>query len=163
MNVKKVVTLALLIFVAASVGYMVARENCVCSIAKQDAPQAVSLTDTPQVEPNEAIIVYYFHGDVRCPTCHKLESYAKESLDMYFTQDLADGRIIWKPTNVDSAGNEHFIEDYELVTKSVVLSKIVNDQQVDWKNLDQIWDLVSNKDKYLAYIRDGVAGFAAEE
>ncbi len=169
MNVKKVLTLALLVFVAASVGYMVARENCVCSIAKQDAPPAAVLpqagqpSDTGQNEPNGAIIVYYFHGDVRCPTCHKLESYAKEALDTYFAQDIAKGKIIWKPTNVDTAGNEHFVKDYELVAKSVILSRVVDGKQVAWKNLDQIWDLVSDKDKYLAYIRDSVAGFAAEE
>jgi hypothetical protein len=161
MNAKKLVTRILLLFVAASVGYMVAREKCVCSIVHRDASQVAPLSDVNQVEPNEAIIVYYFHGDVRCPTCHKLESYAKESLDTYFAKDVADGKIKWMPTNVDTAGNEHFVKDYKLVTKSVILSKMVEGKQVAWKNLDQIWDLVADKDKYLAYIRDGVAGFAS--
>jgi hypothetical protein len=169
MNVKKVVTLALLVFVAASVGYMVARESCVCSVAKQDTPPVVVLpqagqpADAGQNEPSETIIVYYFHGDVRCPTCHKLESYAKESLDTYFAKDIADGKIKWMPTNVDMAGNEHFVKDYELVTKSVILSRTVNGQQVAWKNLDQIWQLVMDKDKYIQYISDSIMAFAAEE
>ena len=169
MNTKKIITAVLLVFVAASVGYMVARENCVCSAPRQDAPiaavqpQAIPLSDTGQNEPNRQIIVYYFHGDVRCPTCHKLEDYAKEALDTYFAQDLAAGKIQWKPTNIDTPGNEHFVKDYELVTKSVILSRTVNGQQVAWKNLDQIWQLVSDKDKYLAYIRDSVTNFAAEE
>ncbi|MFH1369753.1 MAG: nitrophenyl compound nitroreductase subunit ArsF family protein [Planctomycetota bacterium] len=154
MNAKKIVTVVLLVFVATSLGYMVVREN-------KSAPQAAPSPDAPQVEPNQQIVVYYFHGDVRCPTCHKLESYAKEALDTYFAKDIADGKIIWKPTNVDTAGNEHFVKDYELVTKSVILSRIVNGQQVAWKNLDRIWDLVSDKDKYLAYIRDSVSAFAS--
>ena len=168
MNGKKVVTLALLVFVAGSLGYMVVREKCVCSIAIQDAPSAAVLPQAGQSsevvlnEPNEAIIVYYFHGDVRCPTCHKLESYAKEALDTYFAEDVAGGKIKWLPTNIDTAGNEHFVKDYELVTKSVIFSRLVDGQQVAWKNLDQIWDLVSDKDKYLAYIRESLTVFAAE-
>jgi hypothetical protein len=167
MNAKKIITTALLVFVAASVGYMIARENCVCSVLRQSAPpapvqpQTVPLSAPGQTEPNQQLIVYYFHGDARCPTCYKLENYAKESLDTYFANDLAARKIQWKPTNVDTPGNEPFVKHYELVTKSVVISRMVNGQEVAWKNLDQIWQLVKDKDKYLAYIRDSVMAFAA--
>ena len=157
MKAKKLITVVLLVFVAGSLAYMVVREN-------KSAPQAEPFpVSSPVAEPNQQIVEYYFHGDVRCPTCHKLESYAKETLDTYFAQALADGKIKWNPTNVDTTGNEHFIKDYELVTKAVVLSKIVDGRQVAWRNLDLIWDLVSDKDKYLAYIRDGVTTFASEQ
>ena len=109
MKAKKLIAAALLVFVAGSLGYMVVREN---KSAPQAAPQTVVLSDAPQAEPNQQIVVYYFHGDVRCPTCHKLESYAKEALDTYFAKDIADGKIKWMPTNVDTAGNEHFVKDY---------------------------------------------------
>jgi hypothetical protein len=155
MKPKKLVTAALLIFVAGSLGYMVVREN---------KPVAKTTTEIKQqAEPNQQVMVYYFHGDVRCPTCHKLEQYAKEAVDTYFAQDLASDKIKWMPTNIDTAGNEHFVKDYQLVTKSVILSKVVDGQQIVWKNLDQIWDLVSDKEKYLAYIRDNVAKFTSEE
>jgi hypothetical protein len=159
MNAKKIVTVILLVFVATSVGYMVVRDRSSQPAVRQDPPQSTS--NPAEISPNPQIAVYYFHGDVRCPTCHKLENYAKEALDTYFAQDLADGKIQWKPTNVDTPGNEHFVRDYELVTKSVILSKTVNGQQVVWKNLDQIWQLVREKDKYLEYIRDSVTNFAA--
>jgi len=161
MKAKKIVTVILLVFVATSVGYMVVRDRSSQPEVRQDPPQSPS--NPAEISPNQQIAVYYFHGDVRCPTCHKLESYAKEALDTYFAKDVADGKIQWKPTNIDTAGNEHFVKDYELVTKSVILSKMVNGQQVTWKNLDQIWDLVSDKDKYLAYVRDNVASFNAQE
>ncbi|MBN2020416.1 MAG: hypothetical protein JW749_09345 [Sedimentisphaerales bacterium] len=161
MNPKKLITAVLLVFVAGSLGYMFVRDKSAQS-ASTSAPQAV-MPETGQSEPNQQVIVYYFYGDVRCPTCHKLEEYAKESLDTHFANDLAAGKIQWKPTNVDTAGNEHFVKDYELVTKSVVLSKIVDGRQVGWKNLDQIWQLVSDKDKYLAYIRENISAFVKKE
>ena len=155
MKAKKLVTLALLVFVAGSLGYMVIRENEPVTATTQNAVHST--------EPDQQIIVYYFHGDVRCSTCHKLESYAKETLDTYFAQDLAGGKIKWTPVNIDTAGNEHFIKDYELITKSVILSKVVDGRQIVWKNLDKIWDLVSEKEKYLAYVRDSIGEFVAEE
>ena len=156
MNPKKLFTTALLVFVAASLGYMIVREN------KPNPPPApnAALPDAGQAEPNQQIFVYYFHGNVRCATCKKLEQFAKESLDTYFADDLASGKIQWRPTNVDTTGNEHFIRDYALVTKSVIISKMVAGRQVAWKNLDQIWELVSEKEKYIAYIRDNITAFA---
>ncbi len=169
MNGKKIITAVLLIFVVGSLGYMIARENKAGSAPVQNAPpppsqpQAVPLSDTGQAEPNQQLIVYYFHGDIRCPTCHKLEEYAKEALDAYFADDLAAGKIQWKPTNIDRPGNEHFVKDYQLVTKSVVLSDVVNGKEVAWKNLDQIWQKVQDKDGYLEYIRDSITKFLKDE
>jgi hypothetical protein len=168
-NAKKIVTTALLVFVAASISYMIARENCICSVPRQVAPpaamqpQAVPLSDIKQAEPNQQLIVYYFHGDVRCPTCHKLEGYAKEALDTYFADDLAAGKIQWKPTNIDRPGNEHFVKDYSLVTKSVVVSRVLDGNEVSWKNLDQIWQKVGDKNSYLEYIQDSIIKFLGNE
>ena len=169
MNGKKIITAALLIFVATSIGYMVVRENKAGPVPVQDAPsppsqpQAAPLSDTGQAEPNQQLIVYYFHGDVRCPTCHKLEDYAKEALDTYFADDLAAGKIQWKPTNIDRPGNEHFVKDYQLITKSVVLSDVADSKEVAWKNLDQIWQKVQDKNSYLEYIRDSIIKFLEDE
>ncbi len=169
MNTKKIITAVLLAFVVGSVGYMVAREtksdsNSASVTTETDAkPQTIVSSGAEQSQPNETILVYYFHGDVRCPTCHKLEEYAKDALETYFTDDLAKGRIQWKPTNIDTTGNEHFIKDYSLVTKSVVISARAGDKESRWQNLDKIWDLVGDKDKYLAYIRDSIKEFSAEK
>jgi hypothetical protein len=167
MNIKKIVTVALLIFVATSIGYMVVREQKSSIVSSRNSvslaqPQPAAISEINQVNPNEQIVVYYFHGDVRCPTCHKLEQYAKEALDTYFAEELAKGKILWRPTNVDALGNEHFIKDYELVTKSIILSKVVNGRQIAWKNLDRIWQLVRDRGKYLEYISDSITSFAAE-
>lgn len=167
MNPKKLFTLVLLVFVAASVGYMVAREQKSPAATAQNSeslspPQPAVGDDTEQANPNQQIIVYYFHGDVRCPTCHKLEDYTRETLETFFANDVADGSIKWMPVNVDRAENEHFIKDYELVTKSVVASKVVDGREVAWKNLDRIWQLVMDKDKYLEYIRGSINEFTSE-
>jgi hypothetical protein len=98
------------------------------------------------------IIVYYFHGNARCPTCYMLENYAKQALDASFGDALKDGRIDWKVVNVEEGGNEHFGQDYSLYTKSVIISIRKDGKEASWKNLDQIWQLVHNEQTYKDYI-----------
>ncbi len=159
MKAKQVLIILLLVFVVGSLAYMVVKEN------KSESPtdQIANSKEQPAtVGQDTRLIVYYFHGDVRCATCHKLETYAKESLDTNFQDDIASNKIVWKPVNVDKPENKHFIQDYELVTKSVVLSRIVDGKEIEWKNLDQIWQKVADKNEYLQYIHDGIVKFLEE-
>jgi len=39
------------------------------------------------------VVVYYFHGTMRCPTCYKLEQYSKEAIETNFKDALASGKL----------------------------------------------------------------------
>jgi hypothetical protein len=108
------------------------------------------------------VTAYYFHGTFRCPTCHKLEEYAKESIESNFKDALASGKLTFKIVNVEGKGNEHYMNDYQLYTKSLVLSLTKDGKEVRSKNLDKIWEYVRNKDRYENYVRDEVAAFLKE-
>ena len=108
------------------------------------------------------VTAYYFHGTFRCPTCHKLEAYAKEAVEANFKDALASGKLSFRIVNVESKGNEHYVKDYQLYTKSVVLSLMKNGKEIRFKNLDKIWEYVPNKDRYENYVRDEVAAFLKE-
>jgi len=108
------------------------------------------------------IVAYYFHGSFRCPTCKKLEQYSKEAITSNFKDELASGKLEFKVVNVEDKGNEHYTGDYQLFTKSLVLSKVVDGKEASWKNLDKIWDLVGDKDRFVGYVKDEVTGFLKE-
>jgi hypothetical protein len=105
------------------------------------------------------IMVYYFRTNVRCATCKKLEAYAREVVERDFAQDLKSGRLQWKMVNMQEPENEHFVNDFQLVTKSVVLVEQVNGKQKRWKNLSKIWELVMSQEKYQEYIRSEIEIF----
>ena len=107
---------------------------------------------TPAPAAAEKVIVYYFHGNIRCPTCHKLEEYAREAVETGFGPGLKSGALEWKTVNTEQPGNEHFIKDYKLYSKSVVVSRQKDGKGLAWKNLDQIWNLVQNQEQYKTYI-----------
>jgi hypothetical protein len=105
---------------------------------------------------NSKIMVYYFHGNARCPTCYKLENYAQSEVESDFADAIKKGTLKWKTVNVEEPGNEHFNNDYRLYTKSVIISVIDNGKESSWKNLDKIWQLVHEEGKYREYIKNEV-------
>jgi len=186
MKSKQLLTVGLLIFIAVSIAYMIVREQATATSTTHGPGKAVSdaeetpgaenasigageniqntlaANETENAKQRRQLIVYYFHGDVRCPTCHKLENYAKEALTKYFPDKLASEDFVWKPVNVDRPQTSHYVRDYQLVTKSVVLSEMTDGRQCKWKNLDEIWERVTDKDSYLKYIRQSILEFLEE-
>lgn len=113
------------------------------------------------VEPASAnrIMVYYFHGSSRCPVCHRLEKYSKEAVETNFKDALASGKLEFKVVNIDDKGNEHFVNDYQLYTKSLVISLTENGKELKSKNLTRIWDYAGNKQKFFDYVTNEINGF----
>jgi hypothetical protein len=99
------------------------------------------------------IVVTYFRGNVRCATCINLEAYSDEAVEQGFPQEIANGTVEFKTVNIDEEDNRHFVKDYQLVSRSVVVSRIENGKEIKWKNLDMIWHLVGDKEKFMAYIK----------
>ncbi len=122
----------------------------------QAKPSAVPV---PEVKAGRCLWVYYFFNNARCLTCRKMEKYVKEAVNDFFSDEIENGRVGFKAVNIDEAHNKHFIHDYALYTKSVVLSETKDGREMRWKNLEKIWELVRNEHDFRNYIRDEAALF----
>ncbi len=91
--------------------------------------------------------LYYFYANSRCSNCIKFEQYTEE-----VSKNLP---VEFQKLNIEEPENAHFVEDYQLYTKSVVIS----DNNGKYKNLTGIWQNVYNKDKFMQYITDEVNAF----
>jgi hypothetical protein len=107
------------------------------------------------------VIIYYFHTTARCPTCYKIEEYTKEAVRAGFTEELKMDRLEFLTINVDAPENQHYVNDYGLYTKSVVLSEIVNGRQTRFKNLTQVWELHQDKEAFIKYLNVEISAFLA--
>ena len=81
------------------------------------------------------VIAYYFLTSYRCSSCYKIEQYTKEAVEQYFGNELKLGMLVFKPINIEKKENKHFIKDYQLYTKSVVISMINGGKEIKYKNL----------------------------
>ncbi len=111
-------------------------------------------------EPGESeVIAYYFHGNRRCRTCRTIEAYAEEAIQSGFAEEIKDGRLQWEVVNTDKPANEHFVQDFQLVTRSLVLEERAKGTQERWKNLPRIWELARNKGAFLEYVQEETRAF----
>ncbi|RPJ87468.1 MAG: hypothetical protein EHM18_00975 [Acidobacteria bacterium] len=133
----------------------------VCGCTGFNPEAAVETAAQTQQAPaaDSRVIAYYFHGTTRCNTCRTIEAYALEAVQRGFGDALKAGKIEWRPLNVEEPANRHFIKDYQLYTRSVVLASYQGDKQLRWKNLDKVWELVGDKGQFTRYVQGEVKTF----
>jgi len=129
------------------------------AVPAKPAPRKVVAKEPKVVAPVHKVVAMYFHGDVRCTTCRKVESYAKEAVESGFGEQVAAGLVEFRPVNVDREENRHFLQDYQLTNKSVVVVDEVDGSVKRWVKLDNVWGLVGNHDAYLVYVQDAVRAY----
>lgn len=160
MKPKSIITTLLLTFVIVSIGFLLYQEYFLSS--DKISSHKIEDTELTARQNQNKIIVYYFHRIKRCPTCIKIEEYSDEAIKNGFTEQLKNGSLEWKIINIEDEGNEHFENDYELYTQSLVIVEIRNGKQQRWKNLEKIWELVGMKEAYLLYVQDEVKTYLNE-
>ena len=167
MTGKTLATVVLLAFVGISMAYVV--------IDNTRAPRAVPMavapapaSATPEAAPAVAdangprFVAYYFMTNVRCPSCMKIEQYTSETLQRDFVDQLDAGSLEWRVVNTDEPENAHFVDDYQLHTKSVVVVELEDGQEKRWKNLDKVWELLGNRDTFQDYVAEELNAFISE-
>jgi len=182
MKVKNVVSVVLLLFVAASVVYLVAGESLSRSDQEQAgspgtvaeptptetaAGQAARTTEEPVESTGEPVevaemptalqhklVAYYFHRTQRCRTCLTMEAYAEDALRKGLPEAFESGELEWQAVNVEEPQHEHFVEEYGLTASALVMVLLENGEQKQWKDLGRVWELVGDEWEFKNYVRD---------
>jgi hypothetical protein len=114
-------------------------------------------------EQSGKIIVYYFHGYKRCYSCKQIEKLTREALTQAFQKEMDQGRLEWRVINIDDKENRHFIKDYQLYTRTVIVSEIHEEKEVRWKNLEEVWKWLKHNTLFKKYIIDEVKVYLGKE
>jgi len=151
MRIKPIITVILLVFVAASV---------VTAIAKEATrPPATPEQATAVEEAGPRFIAYYFRNNIRCKSCKLIEAYTTETVTGEYADQIEDGLLEFLVVNVDEPEHKHFVKKYALYTKHVVLAEFDQGGQVRWKNLDRVWELLKDEESFRSYIDVEVSNF----
>ncbi len=166
MKPKSFVKVALLVFVLGSLAFLAVKEFRQWTspervVAQEQLPAAggsesAAVAAKPQTS---KVIAYYFHTTYRCATCRRIEAYSKEAIDLGFAGELAEGRLEFRLVNVELPENQHFAQDYKLFTKSLVLVRMKDGQQLEWTNLNRVWELTGAHDAFLRYVQGEVRAY----
>ena len=202
MNIKKLISVSLMIFVVFSILFLIYKEfvqsglNKASTVTESQSYNTPGLTPTQNsdtfpvqkpiptdkkasaakesfaipertpstIQPNthsfkSKVIAYYFHGTHRCTTCLTIERYSREAIEKYFSEEIQEGILEFKALNVEEPENRHYIQDYQLYTRSLVLALYKDDKQMEWKNLSEVWSYVRDKEKFYQYVKEETTKF----
>lgn len=152
MNYQRSLKLLLLALALASIGYVFVED--------QWARRTVD-TAGDTFPPSTRLVVYYFDQGKDCATCEQIPAYTEGVLNAHFAQELQNGSVVWRSVDTDLPRNEHYLSEYQIYTKSVVLATRANGQQLRWKNLDQVWDLIYDRTAYETYLKNEITAALA--
>lgn len=131
-------------------------------VASGATPPELSAQEAKAAPAADGVVAFYFHGNTRCATCKKIEAYADDAIHNGFAPALRTAALTWRVVNIEEPENRHFIEDFQLVTRSVVLAEYRDDRIVRWKNLEKVWQLVRDKDGFTSYVQSETREFLGE-
>ena len=130
----------------------------------KEAPQVASEHQAPKMIPgNNAsegkIIVYYFHGTYRCPSCLQIEDWSFDAIQERFAQELEQETIIWKTIDVDKPENRHLVEAYQVSTQALIIVKMTGKKEKRYKNLGKVWEYLSDQQAFYEYVTHEINKF----
>ena len=134
--------------------------EAVAAIAQTTQPVAKSGPKAPasakktvkSVAEAKTAVVYYFYTNTRCSSCKTIEAYTRAAVEKNFVSDYKGWAVVFKGVNVEEEPDKHFVQDYWLNTKSVVVRKFSGDKPLKWVKLERVWQLLGDKEAFINYI-----------
>ncbi|MDD5561653.1 MAG: nitrophenyl compound nitroreductase subunit ArsF family protein [Candidatus Omnitrophica bacterium] len=113
-------------------------------------------------QPSGKVIVYYFRGTSRSPSCRDLERNCKEAIETEFKGALASGKLEFQVVILGNNGEGYYAGYYKVCAKTLILSLVKSGKEVKWKDLDKIIEYAENKAELSDYIQSEISGLLGE-
>lgn len=149
---------ALLAFAVGALGVGIARQQgrtsdlCCSAVARVPAAGATTVAQADVTSP--VVKVYYFHGTNRCRTCNRIEELSRSVVQEKYGAQMAAGDLVFESVNIDESQHEHFVNDFQLTMRTVVVAK--GDR---YERLDKVWQLVRDEAAFRDYVTRKVGEF----
>jgi hypothetical protein len=158
---QRLVKNALLAFVLVSIGFVLGKNS---ARPRTPAPVQPPPTDAKGLvaagEIPLTIRVYYLHATFRCVTCNTIEKMTRDLLEQRFGEALADGRLEWQ--EADFQENKNLAMQFNVITSCVVVAKMRGQTVLDYRRLDQVWELLKDGPRFNTYVGDAIRGYLPE-
>jgi len=154
MNARILARWLLLAVVTGSVAFHLVQRSAAAGADDRAAPADVT---------DAAVVVTYFTTDVRCDSCRTIERLSRQAIDEGFPDEVASGAVAYRVVNTDRPENEHFLDDYEISNKTVIVSHRVDGAETEWCNRQDVWLLLDEPDEFLSYVREPVRRYLGRD
>lgn len=117
----------------------------------------------PTRDSQEKVVVYYFHGTEDCPVCLQIEQLTRQAVEERFQDELQHGRVEFQRINAEDPKNRSFIEKYQLTARVLIVSKLAQGKETQWKSLQKVWELLDNEPALTQYVQTEIGSYLKEK
>jgi hypothetical protein len=169
MRIKRLIAIVIMLSVIPGIALLQAQDSADSlkatgitseKIAADSSGKTVAEKESAKAD---RVVAYYFYGNRRCASCKKIEAYSQAAIEEGFAEELKKGTLEFIPINTDEKENKHYTKDYQLYTKSLIVSKIVNGDEIKWKNLTGVWQLLNTEKGFKQYVQDEIGKYLKEK
>ena len=118
---------------------------------------AASAADAPK----DRVVVMYFHRTERCPTCLKMGSYTEEAVKTGFAREIKAAKVAFHYIDFPDERNAAYTRAYGIAGPTLIVAKVSGKKVVEYKNLQEMWSLVPDKEAFLGYVQSNVNAYLA--
>ena len=108
--------------------------------------------ELPAIEGPQVVMTYFLVG-TRCVSCKKIEALARETAEQDFAAELAANRLVFRVIDTGEPANRHYLDDYKLTSKTVVISRRIDGKETTWKDMENVWELFDDAAAFVAHNR----------
>jgi predicted small secreted protein len=137
-----------IIFIPALLLFSLVLSGCSQGTSAGDGKEADNKAET---EVAEKLEVYYFHRTARCYSCNALGEYTAKTLLERFSEQMADGTIVYGELNVDLPENKEIARKFKASGSSLYINRII-DGQDNIEHDVRVWQLIGNEKAFQDYL-----------
>lgn len=100
----------------------------------------------------EKIEIYHFHATRQCNSCKTVGAYAEETVNLFFSEQLKSGKIVFDHINIELPENAELVKKYGVTGASLWIG-VYDSQGFHAEQNTDVWLKINNKDEYLLYLK----------
>ena len=103
----------------------------------------------------DRVEVVYFHRTQRCYSCQYVEAGARYTVETYFKDELATGKVTFKVVNLQDKENAAIVKKYRAFTSSLFINTI-KDGSDHIKEATDIYLLIGKDDAFVKALKSKI-------
>lgn len=105
--------------------------------------------------PADRVEVVYFHRTQRCNTCLYAEAGIRYTVETYFTDELASGKVTFEVLNVEDKENATVVEKYGASYLTLLINTIRNGTE-HIEEVDEIWYCIGDDEAFIKTVKSEI-------
>jgi hypothetical protein len=130
--------------------------SLVAVYAARTAPPQEQPNSNNSSSPADRVDVVYFHRTQRCSTCIYAEEGTRYTLETYFANELASGKVTFQSINVQDEANADIVEKYNNASYLTLCINTVRDGTDHIEVVTDIWLVIGNDEAFVEIVKSKV-------